>query len=132
MKYILFACSLLFGNTVFAQTANFPKYNSVWELIGKQEFRKAEKLISDGAIEPGKTDDAYITGLYLKTYLKSIDESQDFVPAFYSVNQNPDPYVYALWFTPPVIGAYGKKKKHQLAMIHTLFQNPKTKGTLTA
>jgi tetratricopeptide (TPR) repeat protein len=134
MKYLFLGCALLAYTSLFAQVkSNNSNYKRLWEHIERQEYKQAEKKLSDGSIEPEKIDDAYLTGLYLKTYLQSIDETTNFIDAFYKKTLNPDPYVYALWFSPAVLGPYGKKaKSHQIALIKTILQNPKTSGTLKA
>jgi predicted Zn-dependent protease len=133
IKYIFLACSLAACTSLYAQSnPSSSNYNRLWDLIGQEEFQQAEKMLADGKIEPEKADDAYVTGLYLRTYLQSIEEVTDFRSAFYTKSPNADPYVYALWFTPPVLGKYGKKNPHQIALISDLLENPKTFGTLRA
>ncbi len=134
MKKLFLACYLLAAApTTFGQTNSNTSYSTLWSLIAQQEFGKAEELIASGKIRPEKKHDAYITGLYLKGYLQKIDETADFIDAFYTKVENPDPYVYALWFSPPVLGFYGKKTQpHQLALIKALLDNPRTFGTIRA
>lgn len=133
MRYIIIiACTFIVCSPIFAQS-NSSSYKRLWELIGKQEFRQAEKMIAGGKIDRENAHDAYITGLYLKSYLQNADEATDFMDAFYSKTNNADPYVYALWFTSPVAGKYGKKTHpHQVALLRALIENPETFGTLRA
>jgi tetratricopeptide (TPR) repeat protein len=133
MKHLLLAGALVASAAVFGQNSPSSNYNRLWDHIEKQEFTKAEQLITSGSIERDKAHDAYLTGIYLKAYRQAIDESSDFITSFYRQSVNPDPYVYALWFSPATLGPYGKKTKpHQIALIRALLENQKTFGTIRA
>lgn len=134
MKHLFSVCAAVLASfPLLAQSQQiFPKYERLWTLIGQEQFQEAENLITAG-VEPDKKEDAYITGLYLKTYRQTIDDNSDFIEKFYEANLYPDPYVYALWFSPAVLGQYGKKvKPHQIRLIDRIRNNPKSIGTLRA
>ncbi len=134
MKNLILAALVLAALSCAAQSGSkTSNYHQYWKLIEQNDLAGAQKLLTDGKMNPDKALDAYITSLYIKAYQQQADQVTDFLPAFYDKSPNPDPYLYALWFNQPVLGAYGHKTKaHQINLIKRILDNPKTHGTLRA
>lgn len=114
----------------FAQT---DAYEQAWNALNKNQHEAAERLLEKAMTVKSTAGDAYITNLYLKSYRGKDKEIRNFADSFYRQQVNPYPYVYALWFSKPVLGEYGKKTKPwQLNMIDQLIADQKSPGSLVA
>src|SRR5215212_3744224 len=127
MKNFLVALSLLCYCSSYSQT----NYEKAWKALNENNRKDAEQFLKQAINETASYGDAYITGLYLKTYNGKSEEITDFGQTFYNKSENPYPYIYALWFNDAVLGAYGKKNyDHQLKIIDKIIADEKAPGTL--
>jgi tetratricopeptide (TPR) repeat protein len=130
MRYSLITIFLLNCLISFAQTSNYEK---AWQSLNTNNRMEAEKYFQQAMNEPGHLQDAYIAGVYLKSYNGKEKEITDFVSSFYEKSDNPYPYMYALWFNQALLGPTGKKsKEHQLKLIDKLIADEHAQGSLSA
>ena len=119
-------CFLILTFTLPAQD-----YQKAWEHINKNERSEAFKIIEPGIRNSSATIDEFITYYYLKLFDGQESEIIDFAKHVRK-SDNPDAYIYALWFSSPVAGEYGYKRPHQLALLKELITASPGNGTLRA
>lgn len=130
MRKFLIATLLICTYTSFCQKN---AYEKAWQALNQNKRSDAEQLLSQALSEPGNYEDAYITGIYLKTYNGKESSVTDFAKSFYNSSKDPYPYIYALWFNEALLGQYGKKTyDYQLNLIDRLIADNKTPGTLVS
>jgi predicted Zn-dependent protease len=122
---------LIIGFTCCFNFSNAQDYKEIWSLINNNQRAKATSIIESKLKNNTASIDEFITYNFLQTF----DGKEDNIKNFWSQvskSDNPDAYVYALWFTAPVIGGYGKKEPHQLALLNHLITSSTVNGTLKA
>ncbi|HPH84419.1 MAG TPA: DUF3857 domain-containing protein [Ferruginibacter sp.] len=128
MKKFLTLFFLGFTSTMVAQQSN---YEMAWKALSENKRSEAASLLSAAEKEPASFPDAYISKIYLATYNGKEKGITDFNTAFYSVVDNPYPYIYALWLNQAVMGPTGKKAAdHQVKLAELLIKDEKAPGTL--
>jgi tetratricopeptide (TPR) repeat protein len=129
MRKLLSVLLIVFVSTAYGQNS----YEKAWELLNKNNWTEAGKLLEDAKKDPANFADAYASSIYLHSYTGRETEVQDFHSAFYSKVSNPYPYIYAGWSNHAVIGPSGKKQfPRQLEMLELLIKDEKAPGTLSA
>lgn len=109
------------------------KYEKAWDYLNQNKWSEASQLLMESLKDPANYGDAYISGLYLDTYMGKESQRQDFNASFYGKVENPYPYIYALWFNQAVVGSTGKKHfPYQLSLVNQMYADPKIPGTLYA
>jgi predicted Zn-dependent protease len=129
MRKLVFLAALFAALTATAQTS----YEKAWDLINQNKWGDAARMLDEAASNASTAGDAFITRIYLKSYMGAENEIKDFGSAFYGRAENPYPYIYAMWFNQAVVGPTGKKdSEHQLNLLRKLLDDNKAPGTLHA
>lgn len=107
-------------------------YEEAWKALHRNDRKAAIQHLQKAFNDPATAADAYITYIYLNTFEGNEDKIKDFTPKVYDRLNNPNPYVYAMWFNSSVLGSYGKKKPEQLALLQKIFEDGKCNGSVQA
>jgi len=130
MKNFLALLLILCTYTSLGQSNSYTK---AWQALNENKKSEAADLFSEAANEPASYEDAYISSIYLKTYVGKENIVNDFSETFYTKSVNPYPYIYAMWFNDALLGQYGKKVfEHQTRLIDKIISDDKAPGTLVA
>lgn len=106
-------------------------YEEAWRFINQNKRDSAMAIIGPKVSNESATVDEFLTYYYLKVFNGQENEIKDFEKRIYTLD-NPYPYIYALWFSAPAIGAYGLKAPHQLSLLNKLTRDTPGNGTLRA
>ncbi len=121
---LLFSCII----TCIVQSQD---YKQIWNHINRNERDEANKILESKLKNNTISTDEYITYIYLQTFDGQEEKITDFAKQIGKSN-NPDAYIYALWFNEAVVGAYGRKAPHQLELLNQLINDKNKIGTLVA
>lgn len=105
-------------------------YDKAWTALLKNDQQKAAELFRSAVKSNDNKDNAISMLIILEGY-HGVDYAEKY-PAPLTQMENADPYLYALWFTEPMMGQYSKKKGKQLAAMNDLVSNSKYHGSLRA
>lgn len=103
-----------------------------WEAFNTNQRDQAKSLFEKAALD---TDTKAQANLALSLLYWGSDKSKESFAAFsefMKASDNPYPYLYALWTSPPVFDSYGKKDKSQTDLLKELMTDPKANGTIQA
>lgn len=119
---------ILFTLQSYAQS----EYTKAWQSLNANSKTEAKQLLEKALQDPAVYADAYLTKLYLDTYMGKEMQITDFSKNFVQKSSDPYPYIYALWYNNAVLGNYSKKSSHQLELAGLLLKDDKAPGTLAA
>lgn len=103
-----------------------------WEAFNSNQRDRAQALFIKAAKD---ADTKAPANLALSLLYWGNDKKQESFAAFgefMKASANPYPYLYALWTSPPVFDAFGKKDKNQSDLLKALLSDPKANGTIKA
>lgn len=126
-SFALFILLSFLGINVFAND-----YEEAWKALHRNDRKTAMQYLQKAFDDPATTADAYITYIYLSTFEGREGKINDFIPRVYDKLNDPNPYVYAMWFNSSVLGTYGKKTAGQLNLLQKIFTDGKCNGSIQA
>ncbi len=106
-------------------------YNEIWSLINKNDRSAATDIIEKKLKNNSASIDEFITYYYIRAFDGKEGEIVDFLSRI-KKSDNPDAYIYSLWFSAPVAGEYGRKAPYQLALLNHNINAKPGHGTLRA
>ncbi len=112
-------------------SAHAQDYRTIWDHINKNERKAAHDILVKKLKDNTITTDEYITYNMLEIFDGREGEIMDFLDRI-KKSENPEAYIYALWFSGQVAGDYGYKAPHQLALLNYLINASPGNGTLRA
>lgn len=121
----LFTASLFFSISVFANN-----YEEAWKALNRNDRSAAKQFLEKAFNDPVNAVDAYITYMYLLSFEGKDGKITEFIPNVYSKLNDPNPYVYALWFQQGVLGDYGKKTAVQQNLLDKILSDGKCNGSI--
>ncbi|MCG2613415.1 DUF3857 domain-containing protein [Terrimonas sp. NA20] len=128
-KTLFFVCTLVL--CIYSVFAN--DYDKAWEALHRNDRKKAAEYLQKALKDPACATDAYVTLVYLHTFEGNEKTGNDFTEKIIRPLKDANPYLYAMWFRQPVLGAYGKKEAaSQVELLNTIFQNPGINGSVKA
>jgi predicted Zn-dependent protease len=108
-------------------------YEEAWRALHQNDRKKAKELLKQAMGNPQTAVDAYLTWIFLQEFEGKDNEITDFADKLYGKVDNPNPYLFALWFNQAVLGDYGKKtKSHHLAILDRILKDPAINGSMKA
>ncbi|HEV2354424.1 MAG TPA: DUF3857 domain-containing protein, partial [Puia sp.] len=107
-------------------------YDDAWKALDRNDRKTAEQLLLKAMNDPKTAVDAYVTWVYLKSFVGKENDITDFMPRLYNAVKDPNPYLFALWFNGSVLGPYGKKANHQLQLLDKLLTDTTVNGSVRA
>lgn len=117
---------------VFTFSVKANDYEEAWKALHKNDRKTALALLQKAFNDPSTAVDAYITYIYLSNFEGSYKAPDKFIEKVYQKLKDPNPYVFALWFNQPVLGAYGKKTPAQNMLIEKILSDKSCNGSLKA
>jgi hypothetical protein len=105
-------------------------YDKAWSALLKNEQQKALDLFRKAVKANDNKDNAIVMAGYLEAYLGyTAPDTGTPAPDLFN---NPEPYEYAFWFHPIVLGEYGIKHGRQRTALDKMLADPKLNGSLRA
>ncbi len=105
-------------------------YEDAWKALNRNDRKEALELLKKAFKDPSTSVDAYITYVYLCTFEGKDNEPQDFIGQVYDKLKDPNPYLFSMWFSQPVLGDYGKKTSNQQRLLRKILEDPQCNGSL--
>ncbi|BDS11885.1 DUF3857 domain-containing protein [Aureispira anguillae] len=129
MNKLMFMLVLVFlaPNLIFAND-----YQKAWEAISNKDLKTAKKLLETAQKDPQYAVDAGLTLVLLESFEGHTESVSTSFSQFYNKTDNPNPYLYALWFYEGFVGEYGKKSKEQLKLLKRIQKDDNCNGTIKA
>src|SRR5437868_5227979 len=106
--------------TVFCLSAYSNDYEDACKALHHNDRATAKTLLLKAMNDPQTAVDAYITYAFVRSFEGKDQELNDFSPKLYDKLQDPNPYVFAMWFNAAALGSYSKKAGHQLQLLDRL------------
>ncbi|HEX5024186.1 MAG TPA: hypothetical protein VFV68_02895, partial [Agriterribacter sp.] len=107
-------------------------YEDAWKALHANDRKSAIKLLKKALDDPATAVDAYITYVYLCTFEGKDDIPQDYLSGVYDNLKDPNPYLFAMWFSQAVLGEYGKKTVSQQKLLQKIYDDPNCNGSIKA
>lgn len=104
-------------------------YDDAWKAIRGKDFKTAKELLVKATRNPATAMDAYLTLLYVQTYLGKETKIEGLTEALLN-NPDKNNYLYPLWFNGTAIGGYSKKEPYQLSLINTIINDNSFNGSV--
>lgn len=117
---------------LFCSVTKANDYEDAWAALHKNDRKTAMELLKKAMADPNTAVDAYITYVYLCDFEGRADEPKDYLAKVYDKQKDPNPYLYAMWFTEAVLGNYGKKNDAQQKLIEKIADDNKCNGSIKA
>lgn len=105
--------------------------DDAWKAIGRKDLKTATALLQQATKNPATALDAYLSLLYVQTYQGKEKKMAGLAEAL-AASPNKNAYLFPLWFNGTVLGDYGKKEAHQLALLNTLTTDASYNGSIQA
>lgn len=106
-------------------------YDKAWQALHENNRKQALEYLEKAMGDPASAADAYLTYIYLKTFEGNEQVVKDFNEKILDKVEDPNPYLFALWFNEVALGSYGKKtEKHHLDLIKEILTDSRFNGSL--
>lgn len=106
-------------------------FDDAWKAIGRKDLKTATALLQQATKNPSTALDAYLSLLYIQTYQGKEKKLNGLAEAL-AGSPNKNAYLFPLWFNGTVLGDYGKKEPHQLAMLNAVLSDASFNGSIQA
>lgn len=118
--------------SIFYSNVYSNDYEDAWKALHHNDREQAKKLLLRAMNDPRTAVDAYITYVFVRSFEGKEAEIDDLDARVFDKLQDPNPYLFALWFNGAALGNYGKKSGHQLQLLDKLLQDNKVNGSIRA
>ena len=106
-------------------------YDKAWEALHQNNRKEAFEYLEKAMKDPASSVDATLTYIFLKTFEGNEKDFKDFDERVLKKVNDPNPYLFAMWFNQAALGSYGKKtESHQLALLDKIFKENRFNGSL--
>lgn len=112
--------------------ANTETLKKGWDAFNHNQRKEAEEFFSAAAKDADTKAQASLALSLLYWSEDKSEASQKAFQDFFSVSENPYPYLYALWTSTPVFEGYGKKNEQQEIFLKKILDDKKANGTIKA
>lgn len=108
-------------------------YDKAWEALHRNDRKKAVEYFRKALKNPTTAANAYITLVYLDKFDGNKNGGPGFSERIIRSLNDPNPYLYAMWFQPAALGEYGRKTAaSQLDLLEEVFKNSRLNGSIKA
>ncbi|MCU0440094.1 MAG: DUF3857 domain-containing protein [Raineya sp.] len=101
-------------------------YQDAWQAIRENNLPAAKELLIRAMQNPQTRVDACMTLILIENNESDMGNSFKYFYDLYQSGIDLNPYLYAKWFDPSVLGEYGKKNANNLKLLNNLLKDPKT------
>jgi tetratricopeptide (TPR) repeat protein len=129
--FLLFFAFVFF--TLTAAFSNNDELASGWTSFLTNDYTQARIHFNNAVNDPASAAEAHL-GLSLMARVdKTHKEAFDHFKKFYELEENGDPYLFALWYSENVNnGLSGKKSESQIEMLENILNSPESNETMKA
>jgi tetratricopeptide (TPR) repeat protein len=105
-------------------------YTDAWAALHRNDRATARKLFMAATKDPKTATDAYLSLLVLDYIEEKISKNTDLVEKALKNVSQPEPYLFALWYSDGVAGPETYMSPSQLEQVKSIIANPKTTSAL--
>jgi len=119
---------LLWSGYALAQT----ELQNGWEALSNNDLEKARIELKKATQNEDQKEDAFLSLSLLNTIDREDETAFNNFKDFFNLCDDPNPYLYAMWYDENVLGSDSKLSKARLAFFTSLLENEKINSTIKA
>jgi tetratricopeptide (TPR) repeat protein len=132
MKHIVIIFLLSILITGWQKTIAQSHYEKGWSLFNENKLDEARDEFTDATSNTKDAANAWLSLALMNDIDKNKEAPFNAFKEFYALVDDPNPYLFSLWFDNAVAGGRGKLKKDRYEFIAQLTESPKINATIKA